>query len=111
MTKARDRVRRLLVTVNEDERAAIKAHAKASNLSVSAYLRALGLGHEPRSTIDHEAVSEVVKAHGGLAKIGGLLKLWLSERSGEGAAVAEVRAVLHGVEAAVEDVRQKVREL
>lgn len=89
----------------------ITASAKAANLSVSAYLRALGLGYEPRSTIDHEAVSEVVKAHGGLAKVGGLLKLWLTERSGEGAAVAEVRSVLHGIEAAVEDVRQKVREL
>lgn len=111
MTDLRERNRPLRVVVSATERAVITASAKAANLSVSAYLRALGLGYEPRSTIDHEAVSEVVKAHGGLSKIGGLLKLWLSERSGEGAEVAEVRSVLHGIEAAVEDVRQKVREL
>lgn len=111
MSEVRERNRPLRVVVSAAERDTITQGARAANLSVSAYLRALGLGYEPRSTIDHEAVSEVVKAHGGLAKVGGLLKLWLSERAGEGVDVIEVRSVLHGIEAAVEDLRQKVREI
>lgn len=111
MSDPRERDRPLKIYVTQVERDAIAAAAAAAGLSVSSYLRVLGLGYEPRSTIDSEAVSEVVKAHGGLAKVGGLLKLWLAERAGEGAAVSEIRSVLHGIEGAVEDLRQKVREL
>jgi len=111
MTDARDRIRRLLVTVNGEERAAIKANAKAAGLSVSAYLRAVGLGYEVRSVLDHQHVLEVIRARGDLGRVGGLLKLWLSERADEGAAASDVRRVLERLEGAIEDVRSKVLDL
>ena len=111
MSEARDRINRFKVAVSADERAAISANAKAAGLSVSAYLRAVGLGYEVRSVLDHEHVAEIKRARGDLGRVGGLLKVWLSQRPGEGAAVEDVRSLLNQIEAAQVDVREKVRAL
>ncbi|RSB43089.1 conjugal transfer protein TraJ [Brevundimonas sp. 357] len=108
---ARERNRPLRVVVSVDERRTIQENAKAAGLTVSAYLRAVGLGYEVRSVLDHEHVAEVTRARGDLGRVGGLLKLWLSERAGEGAAVEDVRALLEQIEAAQLEVREKVRSL
>ena len=52
--ESRDRKRPLKVVVSECERAEIETGAAATGLSVSAYLRNLGLGYQPQSTLDHE---------------------------------------------------------
>ena len=52
---------------------------------MSVYLKTLGLGYEPKSLLDAERVGELLKACGDLGRLGGLLKLWLSERPGDGA--------------------------
>ena len=49
--KSRDRNRPLMVFVSECERAEIETRAAAAGLSVSAYLRNLGLGFQPHSTL------------------------------------------------------------
>lgn len=105
--QARDRVRRLLVSVNDDERAAIKAAAIEARMSVSGYLRALGLGHQPKSLFDQEAVLNLLRVSGDLGRLGGLLKWWLTERAGEGAQVQDVRAVLEEIEATQAAVREQ----
>lgn len=111
MSSPRDRINRLKVAVSEEERAVITANAKAAGLTVSAYLRAVGLGYEVRSVLDHQHVLEVIRARGDLGRVGGLLKLWLSERADEGAAAPDVRRVLERLEGAIEDVRSKVLDL
>jgi len=103
----RDRIRRILVTVNEEERATIKAAASAARLSVSAYLRALGLGHQPKSLLDQEAVLNLLRVSGDLGRLGGLLKWWLTERGGEGVDVQDVRAILDKIEATQAVVREQ----
>lgn len=109
--RLRDRNRALRVYVTPAERTALKAVAKSAGLSVSDYLRSVGLGHEVRSVLDHDHVMEVMRARGDLGRVGGLLKLWLTERPGEGASVAEVRAILDQIDAAQAEVREKVRAL
>jgi hypothetical protein len=47
-------------------------------LSASNYLRAIGLGMGVTSIIDHRKVDELVRVNGDLGRLGGLLKLWLS---------------------------------
>ena len=111
MSSPRDRINRLKVAVSEEERAVITANAKAAGLTVSAYLRAVGLGYEVRSVLDHQHVLEVIRARGDLGRVGGLLKLWLSERADEGAAAPDIRRVLERLEGAIEDVRSKVLDL
>ena len=59
--ESRDRNRPLKVFVSERERAEIETRAEATGLSVSAYLRNLGLGFQPHSTLDQEAILALSK--------------------------------------------------
>lgn len=90
----RDRINHLQVTVNADERERIKARAAAASLSVSSYLRAAGLGQTIRSTLDYATVLELAKINADQGRLGGLLKLWLADRPGQGAGARDVRAML-----------------
>ena len=92
---ARDRVNHLQVIVTDAERAEIKARAAAASLSVSAYLRAACMGATFRSAASsHEQVTALAKVNADQGRLGGLLKLWLTERPGDGASVRDVRALL-----------------
>ena len=79
--ESRDRNRPLKVFVSERERAEIETRAAATGLSVSAYLRNLGLGFQPQSTLDQEAVLALLKVNADHGRLGGLFKLWLSGQS------------------------------
>jgi hypothetical protein len=85
------------VWVTAEERAQIERLAAATSLPVSVYLRTLGLGYEPKSLLDAERVGELLRACGDLGRLGGLLKLWLSERPGQGASQVEIRTLLHSI--------------
>ena len=69
----------LRVPVLPEQEQIIKAKARAVNLSVASYLRDLGLGFEPPSTLDCEAVSALAKVNADQGRVGGLLKLWLTD--------------------------------
>ncbi len=91
---ARDRINRVKVSLGDDERAEIQRRAELTGLSVSGYLRAAGLGHPIRSDYDFQAVQELAKVAGDQGRLGGLLKLWLTDKRGQGAAVADVNQLL-----------------
>ena len=109
--EVRSRNRPLKVYVTEGERAALTLAASSAGLSVSDFLRRVGLGIQIRSLLDQDHVREVMRARADLGRLGGLLKMWLAERPGEGAPAHTVRAVLEQIEAAQDEVRQKVRVL
>lgn len=92
--EARDRQRTLRVVVSAGERARIEQRARSAGLSVSAFLRAAGLHQPIRSVLDHDAIRELAKVNGDQGRLGGLLKLWLVERAGQGAPESEVRRLL-----------------
>ena len=93
-----ERRRTLRVVVSDAEHAEIVQLATAASLSVSAYLRTLGLGYTPKSTLDQRAIGELVKVHANQGRLGGLLKLWLVEKPGQGVPVFEVRGLLGQIE-------------
>ena len=107
----RSRNRPLKVYVTENERTALTEAASSAGLSVSDFLRRVGLGVQVRSLLDQDHVRDVMRARADLGRLGGLLKMWLADRPGEGAPAHIVRAVLEQIEAAQEEVRQKVRVL
>ena len=86
--------RPLYVWVTPEERAEIERLAASAGLPVSVYLRTLGLAYEPKSVLDAERVGDLLKACGDLGRLGGLLKLWLVDRPGEGAPETDVRQLL-----------------
>ncbi len=69
----------LRVPVETEEGEIIKSQAEKCGLSISEYLRRLGLGYEPTSIVDNQKVTELAKINGDLGRLGGLLKLWLSD--------------------------------
>ena len=75
----RKRTQHLRVPVLPEEKEIIEGQARKSGLSVAHYLRAVGQGFEPRSIIDIEQVMELARINGDLGRLGGLLKLWLSD--------------------------------
>ncbi|AWK88598.1 plasmid mobilization protein [Azospirillum thermophilum] len=107
----RDRQRPLKVWVNEAERVRIEAQAKATGLSVSGYLRSVGLGYQPRSVLDLEAVERLAKVNADLGRLGGLLKLWLTDTPGRGAPVADVRDLLNRIKDTQDELREAVTRL
>lgn len=72
------RRRHLRVPVFAHEGAAIEKLAEASGLSVAAYLRNVGMGFEVRGVLDLARVDDLARINGDLGRLGGLLKLWLT---------------------------------
>lgn len=92
--EVRDRKRPLKVWATATERTNIETRAAGAGLSVSAYLRAAGMNHPLRSVYDLAAVEELAKVGADLGRLGGLLKLWLAVRRGEGAPALDVDRLL-----------------
>jgi hypothetical protein len=105
---SRDRQRPFKVFVDPSERAFITESARIAGMSVSMYLRTVGMHGRPKNMLDLDAVREIIRVHGDLGRLGGLLKLWLSEQSEVGASSVEVRAVLHKIEPVMLDIRSKI---
>ena len=82
-----------------DERERIEANARDAGMSVARFLREVGQGYRVRGIVDFEQVRELARINGDLGRLGGLLKLWLTDdvrtaRFGE----ATVRALLERIE-------------
>jgi hypothetical protein len=95
-----------------EERAQLQANAAAANLSASTYLLRVGLGYEVHGILDHRRVEELLKINADLGRLGGLLKLWLTndERT---AAFNEstIRALLGKIEDTQDKMHEVVREV
>ncbi|MBX3325612.1 MAG: conjugal transfer transcriptional regulator TraJ [Nitrospira sp.] len=62
-----------------DEKQTIEQQACSTGLSKSSYLLRVGMGYPIRSIVDHHQVEALAKINGDLGRLGGLLKLWLSQ--------------------------------
>lgn len=70
--------RHLRVPVLPDEESKIKANATKAGLSIAEYLRRLALGYSIESLAHQDAIIELSKINADLGRLGGLLKLWLT---------------------------------
>lgn len=82
-----------------EEKRVIEENAAAVGKSVSAFLLAVGQGYQVSGVVDYEQVRELARINGDLGRLGGLLKLWLTNderaaRFGD----ATIRAVLSKIE-------------
>lgn len=75
----RRRRQHLRVPVFPEEKAEIEANAKRAGLSVARYLREVGMGYQIKGVMDYHYVRELVRVNGDLGRLGGLLKLWLTD--------------------------------
>ena len=72
------RDKKLRVPVLPIEEAEIKNKATDAGLTVAEYLRNLGLGYQVPSVVDSKQVDSLLKINGDLGRLGGLIKLWLT---------------------------------
>ena len=76
--KKERRDKKLRVPVLPIEEAEIKGKAMDAGLPVAEYLRNLGLGYQVPSIVDSRQVDSLLKINGDLGRLGGLIKLWLT---------------------------------
>lgn len=75
----RKRRHHLRVPVFPDEKEKIEHQARQAGLSIARYLREVGQGYEIKGITDYERVRELARINGDLGRLGGLLKLWLTD--------------------------------
>lgn len=89
-----------------DERAMIQQLADSAGMSVTRYLREVGLGYKIKGVLDYRAVRELVRVNADLGRLGGLLKMWLSDDPKTAHFHAEhIRALLRRIEATQVEMR------
>ena len=95
-----------------EEHAELRALAKAANKTLSTYLLNVGLGYEIKSILDNRRVEELARINGDLGRLGGLLKLWLTNdaRTAE-FGEATIRALLSKIEATQDQMHGIMREV
>ena len=89
------------------ERAEIEARAEAAGLPLSEFVRVSAQTVTIRARADLDAVHGLAKIAGDLGRFGGLLKLWLADRRGDGAPAIEVDKVLAEARAVIEVLAEK----
>lgn len=100
------------VRVLPDEKSLIEAMAKDVGMSASSYLRLVGMGHQPNSLIDVEQARELVRVNGDLGRLGGLLKLWLTDDTKLDALKPEnTPAIIRGVLKRIEANQEQMDEI
>jgi len=98
--KTGKRTHHLRVPVFENEKQIIEQAACQAGLSIAAYLRRVGMGTEVVSIIDHKQVHELAIVNGDLGRLGGLLKLWLTQNPlTKGFTLETIRVLLGKIEA------------
>ena len=109
----RKRTKLVPVRVNEDELKVIDEKAKAFGYSTSrsALLRDLVLGIEPKSTLDQQAVLDLLKVNADLGRLGGLLKHWLQAKGAKPSEIIEIRALMDDLVQTQALLRKKVLAL
>ncbi|SAK40600.1 conjugal transfer relaxosome component TraJ [Caballeronia fortuita] len=81
-----------------EEKASIEENARKAGMSVSMYLRNVGIGYRIKGVIDAELVLKLAKINGDQGRLGGLLKLWLTNSEKLSSQDPEqMRRVIHGV--------------
>ncbi len=66
--------------ISHEDKEIICANAQKCNLSVGEYLRQVGCGFTPKSNEHLERIHDLIIVNGDLGRLGGLLKLWLTDQ-------------------------------
>lgn len=97
-----------------EEKIDIENQALASGLSASTYLRNVGLGYQIKGILDHQRVDDMAKINADLGRLGGLLKLWLTNDEkliGLGMEPLQMHKTILAALSRIEDNQKALREI
>lgn len=84
--------------LSDEEHARIASQARRAGLSVSKFVKAVCLAYEVKSIVDQNAVLALIQTKGDLGRLGGLLKLHLSNPGAGEPWHEELRRLLKEIE-------------
>ncbi|GGC10267.1 conjugal transfer transcriptional regulator TraJ [Pseudoduganella buxea] len=110
--KLTHRHKHLRVPVLPQEAEQIASNARAANLPIAVFLRNVGQGYQARSILDNRRVEELARINGDLGRLGGLLKLWLTNDVRTAAfSEATIRALLSKIASTQDQMQSIMREV
>lgn len=99
------------IRVTEAELEKLHTQAKSCSMTLSNYLRSIGLNYPINSIVDQMALSELMKAKGDLGRMGGLLKMWLTNNDKKQATATLGSHSYFSIDHLVDDIEKKQEEL
>ncbi|WP_419181984.1 conjugal transfer transcriptional regulator TraJ [Providencia rettgeri] len=94
------------------EKENIESQAKKAGLSVAKYLREVGQGYHITGMVDYECVRELAKINGDLGRLGGLLKLWITnDIRTKDISSTTIRAVLNKIESNQNEIGKIMKDI
>lgn len=95
-----------------DERAQLQANARAARKPLSTYMLKVCLGYHVPNVADRCRADELLRINADLGRLGGLLKLWLTNDERTAAfGVSTIRGLLAKIESTQQEVLAVVREV
>ncbi len=94
--------------VSDEEYKQISETAQQCSLSLSAFVKAVCLGHEIKSRTDQQARRELLKLNADQGRLGGLLKMWILDDDQHR---TDVEALLEDLRRLQKEIVQKVRTI
>lgn len=91
-----------------DEKKKIECQSRAAGLTMSTYLLRAGLGYKIKGILDNNRVEELARINGDLGRLGGLLKLWLTD---DPRTAMFGEATLQAVLSKIEDTQDEMHEV
>ena len=115
-SEIRQRNIRRTIRFNEEEIEAIEKNAADCGEALAPFLRKVGAGYTVKGVVDQKAILDLLKANGDLGRLGGLLKLWLSQRDTHlpkeaGVSIGEVKDLYKKILASQEKIEALVERL
>ncbi len=111
-SETRRKTDKIFVRVTPDEKLQLRALAATCGMTVPELLRVSALRNKPLTIIDKGPIRDLLKVSADLGRLGGLLKLWLSQDtpSTPGRAVKrfEIRALLEDIRTTNELLKRKI---
>ncbi len=108
----RKRRHHLRVPVSPEEKTEVERQARQAGLSVARYLREVGQGYQIKGIVDYEQVRELARINGDLGRLGGLLKLWLTDDARTADfGVSTIRSLLWRIESTQDQMGQVMKSV
>lgn len=97
--------------VTDEELEKLHSQAKNTGMTLSMYLRSLGLNYPINSIADQVALGELMKVRGDLGRMGGLLKMWLTNNDKRQATAALGSRNYFSIDHLVDEIEKKQEEI
>lgn len=98
--------------VSTTEKAYIIAQANQCDMSTADYARTLTLAHQPKCTVDQHAFTALAQLNADQGRLGGLLKLWLSDpKTKHKGKSLNINTLLTDIRKLQKQIQEKAKEL